>query len=221
MEVKLSENMREEYSDIKIGILEVRSVINKRGDPRLEEEKRRLEAFIRKNYSDVKNLEVIKSYNRFFKKYGKTYPILYQIQSILNGRRLPSISAVVEAMFMAELKNMFLTAGHDLDSLKGSLETKLTKGTEKYVKINGKEQRLKAGDIVTTDAVGIISSVIYGPDHRTRVTENTRNHLFFSYFPYGEDDINIKRHFRNILENIRIFSDKELESEEIKIFPRS
>jgi len=221
MEVKLSENMREEYSDIKIGILEVRSVINKRGDPRLEEEKRRLEAFIRKNYSDVKNLEVIKSYNRFFKKYGKTYPILYQIQSILSGRRLPSISAVVEAMFMAELKNMFLTAGHDLDSLKGSLETKLTKGTEKYVKINGKEQRLKAGDIVTTDAVGIISSVIYGPDHRTRVTENTRNHLFFSYFPYGEDDINIKRHFRNILENIRIFSDKELESEEIKIFPRS
>lgn len=221
MEVKLSENMREEYSDIKVGILEVRSVINKRGDPRLEEEKRRLEAFIRKNYSDVKNLEVIKSYNRFFKKYGKTYPILYQIQSILNGRRLPSISAVVEAMFMAELKNMFLTAGHDLDSLKGSLETKLTKGTEKYVKINGKEQRLKAGDIVTTDAVGIISSVIYGPDHRTRVTENTRNHLFFSYFPYGEDDINIKRHFRNILENIRIFSDKELESEEIKIFPRS
>jgi len=217
-EVKLSENLKEHFPNIKIGILEVRNLINKKFDPRLEEEKRKLETFIRKNYIDVKNLEVIKNYNHFFKKFEKTYPIEFQLKSILKGKNLPSVSTVIEAMFMAELKNMFLTAGHDLDSLKGNLETKLSTGTEKYVKINLKEHSLKAEDIFTTDDIGIISSILYGPDNRTRITENTKNYLFFSYFPYGEDNENIKQHFKNILNNISIFSDKEPESSKIKIF---
>jgi len=218
MEVKLSEELRESFPDIKVAILEAENVVNKSFDQRLEMEKRRLESYLRNNYRDVKSLEVIKKYNRFFGKYGKAYPIQYQIKSIVDGRKIPSRSTVVEAMFMAELKNMFLTAGHDLEAIRGGLETKLTDGTETYVKINNTEQRLKPGDIVTVDSEGIISSVLYGPDYRTRITDETRNCLFFSYFPYGEDDVNIKRHFHNIIENIKMFSDEEPKFSSIRIF---
>ncbi|MEM2876262.1 MAG: phenylalanine--tRNA ligase beta subunit-related protein [Candidatus Bathyarchaeia archaeon] len=210
--------MRGSFPDVKVAVLEARDIVNKGFDPRLEDEKRRLETYVRVNYRDVKNLEVIKKYDKFFRKYGKVYPIRYQIESILGGRRIPSRSTVVEAVFMAELKNMFLTACHDLDTIKGNLETKLTDGTATYVKINKVAQRLKPGDIVTTDSVGIISSVLYGPDYRTRITANTRNILLFSYFPYGEDDVNIKRHFNDMMENIKLSSDVEPEFSNIQIF---
>jgi len=218
VEIKLSERLREHFPDIKIGILEVRNLINKKFDYRLEKEKRKLESFIREKYINVEDLDVIKKYTQFFKKFEKSYPIEFQIKSMLRGKNIPTVSSVVEAMFMAELKNMFLTAGHDLDAIKGNLETKITSGGEKYVKINLKEQQLKPEDIITTDEIGIISSVLYGPDHRTRITENTKNYLFFSYFPYGEDDTKINQHFMGILNNIRIFLDKELEFSEAKIF---
>ena len=218
MEVELSENLREAFPDIKVAVLEAWNVVNKSFDLGLEGEKRRLEAYIRENYKNLGNFEVVKSYNRFFKRWGKTYPVQFQVKSIVKGRKIPARSTLVEAMFMAELKNLYLTAGHDLDALKGEkLNTRLAEGTEEYVKLNGERQRLEAGDIITMDGEGIISSVLYGPDLRTRITDRTRSCLFFTYFPYGEEDGNIKRHFQNIAENIKIFS-AEARFSEAKIF---
>lgn len=71
MKVKLSENLKESFPNIKIRILEVRNVINKKLDFKLEEGKRELEAFIREKYKDVENIDIIRSYNNFFKKYRK------------------------------------------------------------------------------------------------------------------------------------------------------
>ncbi|MHA2249635.1 MAG: phenylalanine--tRNA ligase beta subunit-related protein [Candidatus Kariarchaeaceae archaeon] len=218
MEVKISDTLQEQFPEITIGILIVKNVQVMKNDPRLESEKRKLESYIRKNYHDVENLAVIPVYNQFFKKFGKVYPIQYQIQSILSGKKFHSTFNIVEAMYLAELKNFYLTAGHDLDTLGSKLETKLTHGNEQYLKINGKEQKLKSGDIVTIDEGGIISSVLYGPDYRTQITEKTMNCLFFSYFPYGENNETIKQHFEDITNNIRIISDSETEFEETKIF---
>lgn len=218
MEVTLSKNLKEKFPAIKIGILEVRDVIHKSEDNLLNEEKKKLEAFIRENYSDVKNLKIIKSYNQFFKRFGSIYPIQYQIQSILKGGSLPSTFTVVEAMFMAELKTMYLTAGHDLDKIEGGLTILTTSGTEDYIKINKKTQQLKTGDIICQDAKGIISSVLYGPDYRSRIGENTKNCLFFSYFPYGEDDSSILNHFNTIINYLKISSDIEMKFSDIKIF---
>ena len=205
MEIKIADDLKDIYPKIKIAFLEVRNVANKKSDGKLEEEKRKLEDFIRKNYMNIKQFEIIKSYNNFFKKYNKEYPIQFQIESIIKGGGIPSVSCIVEAMFLAELKNMFLTAGHDLDSIKGSLKTKRSYGRESYLKINNSEQRLKMEDIFTEDSEGIISSVLYGPDYRTRISEHTKNCLFFSYFPFGAEDEQVKSHFIDIINNLKIF----------------
>ncbi|MHA2089820.1 MAG: phenylalanine--tRNA ligase beta subunit-related protein [Candidatus Kariarchaeaceae archaeon] len=208
MDLKISTNLLNNFPNIKVAILEVKNVLPKKNDTRLTNPKQELEKYIRSHYQDVKKLATINSYNQFFKKFGKTYPIQYQIQSILKGKELYSTFNVVECMYLAELRYHFLTAGHDLDKLENSLETRQTDGSEKYVKINGKEQQLKAEDIISVDAKGIVSSVLYGPDHRTRITEDTRNCLFFSYFPYGEEDTNVRLHFQEITNNLSIISDE-------------
>lgn len=216
MHVDISDSLAKAFPDLKVSTVEVKNLENKKIDEALELEKRKLEDNIRKEYGKFQDFEVIKKYNQFFKKFGKIYPISYQIKSILEGKSFPSQYTVVEAMFMAELKNMFLTAGHDLDLVKGSLKTKITNGSESYVNISGRELNLKPSDITTEDESGIISSVLYGPDRRTMITEKTRNFLFFSYYPLGEDDEKIRNHFEDILKYIEIF-DTGFERSEIEI----
>ncbi|OLS25237.1 MAG: Phenylalanine--tRNA ligase beta subunit [Candidatus Heimdallarchaeota archaeon LC_2] len=216
--VSISNNLQQEFPDLKIAIMKVKNIDYQSDETKLKQEKQKIEKFIGTNYQDVKNLDVIKSYNQFFKKFGKVYPIQYQIQSIIDGKGLPSTIKVVEAMFMAELQTMFLTAGHDLDKIEGNLKVELTDGDEKYLKINQKDQILKPKDLICSDNRGIISSVLYGPDFRTRITKNTENCLFFSYFPYGQDDANINGHFNSILKYIKIISTTNLLTSEIEIF---
>ncbi len=217
MKVTVSEDLSKYFPDLKVSTIEVRNLDNKKLDEELEKEKRKIEASIRANSKEFLESDVIKKYNEFFKKFGKKYPIEYQIKSIAEGKSFPSQYTVVESMFMAELKNMYLTAGHDLDLISGSLNTTITRDGEEYTNISGKEMKLKEEDIVTKDENGIISRVLYGPDRRTRITEKTRNYLFFAYFPYGEEDSKIKNHFEDILKYIKIF-DNELERSEIEIY---
>ena len=35
------------------------------------------------------------------------------------------------------------------------------------------EQQMKPGDMMISDARGVISSIVYGPDQRTRITPET------------------------------------------------
>lgn len=206
IELTFSQAVKEKFPDLKIGFIIVSNVENKEFDENLELKKKEIEEFIKNNYQNYKEIEIIKKYSEFYKKFEKTYPIEFQIKSILNGRGFPKVSCVVEAMFMAELKNCFLTAGHDLDKIEGNLFTDITVGSENYVNISGKEISLKKDDIITKDNSGIISSVLYGPDKRTMITKDTKNYLFFSYFPYGEEEEKIKNHFMDIVKFIKIFN---------------
>ncbi|KYC44399.1 MAG: B3/4 domain protein [Candidatus Methanofastidiosum methylothiophilum] len=186
MNVNLSDELSNYFPMLKVATMEVKNLENKKLCEELEIEKRKIESEIRKNSKIYLESDIITKYSTFFKKFGNKYPIEYQIKSIAEGKSFPSQYTVVESMFMAELKNMYLTAGHDLDLVEGELNTKIAKGDETYINISDKEMRLKAGDIVTIDGTGIISSVLYGPDRRTRINEKTRNYLFFAYFPYGK-----------------------------------
>ena len=61
---------------------------------------------------------------------------------------------------MAELQNMVLTAGHDLDAVAPPVRVDATVGGERYVQLNGSEAGLEPGDMMMADATGIISSVL-------------------------------------------------------------
>ena len=60
--------------------------------------------------------------------------------------------------------------------------------------------------MMMTDNQGTISSVIYGPDRRTRITQETKNPLFVVYAPPGVGEDQVIRHLQDIKEYVELFS---------------
>ncbi len=166
-------------------------VANPKRNTSLEERKSALEQELRTRYASMdraalKELPTLKAYNDYYKRFNKTYHVQLQLESVaLKGKVIPQVAALVETMFMAELKNLLLTAGHDLATLEEPVGIKIASGNEHYIRINGQEQTLKKGDMTICDASGIMSSVIYGPDQRTQISAGTHQVLFTVYAPPG------------------------------------
>ncbi len=179
----ISQAWKDAYPGAQLGVLVMKNVRNPDHHPVLEERKKELERDLRilfKDPGELKNLEPIKAYQSYYKKFRKTYHVYHQLESVIfKGKSIPRVAALVEAMFMAELRNMLLTAGHDMDRIQEPLRLEVAKGDEKYIKINGQEQILKPGDMMIRDSAGVISSVIYGPDKRTRIVAETSSALFY------------------------------------------
>ena len=56
------------------------------------------------------------------------------------------------------------------------------------------------------DAEGILSSVIHGPDYRSRISPQTRDALYVVYAPDGITREELLAHARDIKESILLFS---------------
>ena len=150
---------------------------------------------------------ILQAYNTYYKQFKKSYHVQLQLESIAwKGKSIPSVAALVESMFMAEVKNMLLTAGHDLDVLQLPLMLDVSNGTETYTLMRGDEQTLKPGDMFIRDQSGIISSIIYGPDQRTQITASTRNVVYTVYAPVGIDAAAVEKHLYDIRDNVLLFS---------------
>ncbi|MEW6232794.1 MAG: phenylalanine--tRNA ligase beta subunit-related protein [Chloroflexota bacterium] len=191
-----------------MGILVMHNVANPERNAALDRHREELEDQLRTRFADrnaLSTLKPIQAYNAYFKRYKKTYPVQLQLESVaLEGKPIPRVAALVETMFMAELENLLLTAGHDLEAIQMPVRLDVAKGTEQYIRLNGQEQRLKAGDMMMADAQGVISSVIYGPDHRTRITPVTRHVFFAVYAPPGIGEQAVYQHLQDIQANVRL-----------------
>jgi DNA/RNA-binding domain of Phe-tRNA-synthetase-like protein len=208
--LSVSESWRTAYPGAVVGIMALENVVNPKRSDVLDKKKRELENRLRSQVStisDLKALPVIQAYDAYYKAFRKNYHVLFQLESIaLKGKSIPDVAALVEAMFVAELKNMLLTAGHDLNALELPIRLDISKGHERYVMLNGREQTLKPGDMMITDRQGIISSVMYGPDRRTRITQDTKETLFVVYAPPGVGEDQVIHHLRDIRGYIELFS---------------
>lgn len=195
-----------------VGVLAMREVSNPVEHSELEKRKAELEGQLRAQFASqdratMSSFPTLQTYNNYYKQFKKSYHVQLQLESIAwKGKSIPSVSALVQAMFMAEMKNMLLTAGHDLDTLQLPLILDVSKGTEQYTLMRGEGQTLKPDDMFIRDQDGIISSIIYGPDQRTQITTNTRNVVFTVYAPAGIDAQAVEQHLREIRDYILLFS---------------
>jgi len=200
------------YPEARAGVLVMRAVSNPPHHDELERQKVALEENLRAQFSgqdraSIGSHPILQAYAEYYRQFKKTYHIQLQLESIvLKGKSIPSVAALVESMFMAEMQDMLLTAGHDLDVVQLPLILDLATGTERYTLLRGEEQTLKAGDMMIRDQMGIISSIIYGPDQRTQITPNTRNVAFTVYAPPGIDEQTVMDHLQHIKENVTVFA---------------
>ena len=208
----VSETWQTTYPGASQGLLVMRGLANPEEHAELEHRKAELEAGLRARYAGYDRakfnaLPVIRAYNDYYGRFKKSYHVQLQLESVaLKGKSLPRVAALVECMFMAELKNGLLTAGHDLDTLRQPLRLDVAHGDEAYTLLNGKGETLKADDIFMADAEGVTSSIIYGPDRRTRITPATRNALFTVYAPPGIDPAAVQAHLEDIQTDARLIA---------------
>ena len=209
---EVTTSWRSAFPGAHVGVLVIREGTNPAQHPELEKRKGELEAELRSQFSGqdraaLASHPVLQAYNNHYKRFKKSYHVQLQLESIVwKGKSIPSVSALVEAMFMAEMKNLLLTAGHDLDIVQLPLTLDVSKGTETYTLLRGEEQTLKTGDMMISDRAGVISDVIYGPDRRTQITADTRNAVFTTYAPQGIEKQAVERHLQDIRDFILIFA---------------
>ena len=210
--IQVSEKLKQYYPDTQIGILLARNIKNQKINQKLINEKNKLEKLLREKYSNytrdsLRDIHVIKVYNNYYKKFKKTYHVLLQLESIIfKGKSIPNVDCIVESMFMAELKNFLLTAVHDFDRIQLPLIADVSKEDEKYILLNGLDQVLKKDDMYIKDNSGVISSIVYGPDKRTLVKNDTRNALYTVYSPAGISKDYLESHLSDLKNYILLFS---------------
>jgi DNA/RNA-binding domain of Phe-tRNA-synthetase-like protein len=210
LEIQISPEFLKTYSKASVGVLVLENINKISKSPDLDSIIGGIVSDLRKQFLDRQLLKmdpVIEAYSKYYKKFKKSYHVLGQLESaIFENRPLPSGSALIATMFAAELKNILLTAIHDLDAIHLPVEIGISTGDEIYTTLRGTEQRLKPWDMTMRDQIGVISSVIYGPDQRTRVTPSTSKVIFVVYAPEGIERQSINKHFEDIKQLIWSFS---------------
>ena len=191
-----------------VGALVMSGVDNPERSEPLDTRKRELEESLRADAARVgpeglASQPRFRAYLDYYRTHGKTYHVKAQWESVaVKGKAIPSRAALVEAMYMAELKNLMLTAGHDLTAVALPVRADVTREGDRYVAINGTERVPAAGDMMMVDGEGIISSVLHGPDRRTRITPETREVLFAVYAPAGVGESAVRSHLEDIAANV-------------------
>jgi DNA/RNA-binding domain of Phe-tRNA-synthetase-like protein len=147
------------------------------------------------------------AYAAFYKRFGQRYHVGMQLDSVARkGKSLPRVAALVEAMFIAELRNGILTAGHDWQALTPPVMLGVGTGAETFTKANGETTSIKDGDLYTADAHGVLSAIISGPSALARIGPDTTNVLFVVYAPAGVEPSRVEAHLDELEANVRLIS---------------
>ena len=208
----ISDEVKKIYPEASLGLLVIKRLSKTVQYQKLDNYRSKLEEELRKRYrglerSDLKSIYPIKYYVNYYKRFKKTYHVLLQLESIIfHDKAIPEVSSLVEVMFMAEMKNLLLTAVHDLDTIHLPIKLDVARGDEKYIKLNGEEKIMLPRDMMVSDLEGITSSIIYGPDRRTRITSDTQNVLLVVYAPPGIEESHVLQHLQDIQKYVQLIS---------------
>ncbi|NOH00906.1 MAG: hypothetical protein HND47_02470 [Chloroflexi bacterium] len=195
-----------------IGLLEVSGVDNSAPSPLLDKRKREVEAHLRERYKgftrqDFLSLPAMAAYQKYYKKFSKTYHVLLQLESIvLKNKSLPNVSPLVDANFTAEVETFALTAGHDVSKLRGPIVMDAARAGDQFTQMGGAVKSALPGDMVMRDAQGLCCSIIHGQDDRSPIAPETTHALYVVYAPAGVPLEAVQAQLQKMEEHIRLFS---------------
>jgi DNA/RNA-binding domain of Phe-tRNA-synthetase-like protein len=211
-----TEEWKAEHPGAMIGLLELSSVENDKKSPILDQRKRELETELIRRYGELSrqefmSLPVLSAYKSYYKRFKKTYHVQLQIESIAKkGKKLPNVSPLVDANFMAEVETFILTAGHDVAKLRGEIIIDVAREGDHITQMNGSNKSIYAGDMIMRDEEGICCSILYGQDNRSPITPETEHVLYVAYAPGGVPREAVERQLQKIEQNVRLFSTKAI-----------
>jgi DNA/RNA-binding domain of Phe-tRNA-synthetase-like protein len=210
--IDIDPSWREAHPGASVGLIALRGVTNPTSNDKLHDLASALESDVRSRLGTadretIRAIPPLPAYAAYYKRWGQRYHVAMQLESVAQkGKSLPRVAALVEAMFIAELRNLLLTAGHDLDALE--VPVRLTVGTgERFIAANGQETTVKPGDMFIADARGrVLSAIITGPSDLARIGPETTAALFYTYAPPGVDPVLVEGHLDEIERNVRLIT---------------
>jgi DNA/RNA-binding domain of Phe-tRNA-synthetase-like protein len=195
-----------------VGALLISGLRNPESDPALVAALEATAAGLRERYAggnraDLLARPALAAYAGYYRRFGKTYHVLLQIESVaFKSKPLQARGALVGAMFRAEVEDGLLTAGHDADLVSGGLTVDVVGAGDAYVGMGGRDVSAAPGDMCIRDGAGIVSSIVYGPDDRTRLGAATTRAVFTTYAPTGIGEAAVRRHLEAIAQTVRVFA---------------
>lgn len=133
----------------------------------------------------------IQIYDLFFQSFGYECPLPQHLKRTIHSG-FPRYNLMVDAHFMAEMCAGILVAVTDYDRIEGRLTLDVAQGGETSVGMGGRQFTMKEGEIVLRDEKDIVCVLCQGADEKTKVRDDTRNVLFYSYAVPGIDVIYLK-----------------------------
>jgi DNA/RNA-binding domain of Phe-tRNA-synthetase-like protein len=210
--LNVSDSWKTSYAGATAGALVMGGVSNPMHHAGLDQRIATWEAELRTRFGGSDRTElrahpILQAYAAYYRRFRKTYHVALQLESVLfKANAIPRSPALVAAMVAAELKNGLLTAGHHLTAVETPVTLNVAAGGERYLRLNGREEALKAGDMIMTDRQGVISSVLHGPDQRTRITPETRQVFFAVYAPPGIGELPVRHHLEDLRDIILLIT---------------
>ena len=211
LSISATQEWRRAHPGATIGLLELSGIDNQSSSASLNERKRAVEARLRERYCgftrpDFLALPLLAAYQRYYKRFDKTYHVQLQLESIvLKGKNLPDVSPLVDANFTAEVETMVLTAGHDVSKLLGDIRMDVSTEGDLMTRMNGAPKAILAGDMIMRDEVEVCCTILYGQDNRSPISAQTSHVLYVAYAPPGVLAAEVETQLRAVEENVRLF----------------
>jgi len=168
------------YSDVPFGLTLISGCRNFFNPPGFDQYKRKLLRKMRKRETLSQITKRIEIYDRFFGNFGYECPLPGHLKRTINSG-FPRYDLLVDAHFMAEMCAGILVAVTDYDRFEGELTLDLAQEGEICRGMGRRDLVTKEGEIVFRDEKDIVCVLCQGADEKTRVTEDTRNVLYYAY----------------------------------------
>jgi len=125
-------------------------------------------------------------YDQFFQSFRFECPLPRHLKRTIQSG-FPRYNLMVDAHFMAEMCAGILVAVTDFNRIEGALTLDVARVGETSAGMGDRPFTMTEGEIVLRDEKDIICVLCQGADEKTRVRDDTRNVLFYSFAVPGMD----------------------------------
>jgi DNA/RNA-binding domain of Phe-tRNA-synthetase-like protein len=198
------------YPDVAFGLTLITDCRNPLNPEGFDQHKRKYLRKMRKRETLAEIGERIESYARFFDHFGYPCPLVKHLKRTIHSG-FPRYNLLVDAHFLAEMCAGILVAVTDFASFDGKLTLDLAEDGETCLAMGHRTLKTKAEEIVLRDEKEIVCILCQGADEKTRVSENTRDVLFYAYAVPGIDGEHLEKGLRIAAEASSLFGGGKIE----------
>lgn len=187
MKFRISEEIKKQYPNLKIGIVVAKGIKNRKEDNEFEKLKKESINNISDNWTieELVNHPNIIAWRNTYKSFGikpkKCMPTAESIiRRVIKNKMLPQISVAVDAYILVELQYFLPIGGYDLDSIDGDIQLRLSSGNEDFIPLGGGNEKTIPDEVIYSDDSRVLTiHWNYLDSDETKITLSTKNFVLF------------------------------------------